>query len=102
MGSVDIGKMKWSFYEVFWRSSSPSTVPVQQRTPGNLRNFPGHGQGLMHIARTVVTIRRHRFIIVVDIGFSYLLGVGTLYAKGLLREQMQRNALKCQEMPKIL
>ena len=28
---------------MFWRSSSPNTVPVQQRTPGKLSNFPGYG-----------------------------------------------------------
>ena len=44
IGRVDICKIKWSFEEVFWKSSSPSTVPVQQRTPGNLRNIPGYGQ----------------------------------------------------------
>ena len=57
MGGVDICKIKWSFYEVFWRSSSPSTVPVQQRTPGK------EGKG-----------------------FFYLTGVGTLYAGGIFRE----------------
>ena len=39
---VDMCEVEWSFYEVFTGSSSPSTstVPVQRRTPGNLRNFP--------------------------------------------------------------
>ena len=32
MGGVDICKIKWSFYEVFWRSSSPSTAPVHGGT----------------------------------------------------------------------
>ena len=45
MGSVDICKIKWSFYEVFRKSSSPSTVPVQQGTPGNMGDIPGYGQG---------------------------------------------------------
>ena len=55
----DICKIKWSFYKVFWRSCSPSTVPVQQGTPGNLQNFPCYGQGSLHIR------------------------VGTLYARGI-------------------
>ena len=49
MGGVDIFKIKWKFYEVFRRSSSPSTVPVHQGTPGNLSNFPGTDQGSLTI-----------------------------------------------------
>ena len=33
-GGVNICKIKWSFYEVFWRSSSPSTVPVHRGGSG--------------------------------------------------------------------
>ena len=64
MGGVDICKIKWSFYEVFWRSSSPSTVPVQRRTPGNMGDIPGYGQGSLHIC------------------------VGTLYAKDIFKEKL--------------
>ena len=46
---LDMFRMKWSFYEVFWRSSSRSTVPVQQRTPDDMSKIPGNGQGSLHI-----------------------------------------------------
>ena len=71
MGGVDIGKFKWSFYEVFWKSSSPSTVPVQQRTPDHMGNFPGNGQGSLHIQ------------------------VRTLYAKDIFREKHMFSISRC-------
>ena len=49
MGGVDICKVKWSFYEVFWRSSSPSTVPVHRATPEKMGNIPGNAQGSFSI-----------------------------------------------------
>ena len=48
MGGVDICKIKWSFYEVFWRSSSPSTAPVHGGTLENKSNFPGNDRGSLN------------------------------------------------------
>ena len=49
MGRVDICKISWSFYKVLWGSSSPSTVPVQRRTPKTKAFFPGMDAVLFHI-----------------------------------------------------
>ena len=44
-------KIRWSFYKLFWKSSSPSTVPVHRGSPGNFSNFPGSGPGSLTILK---------------------------------------------------
>ena len=50
---------------MFWRSCSPSTVPVHGRIPENQSNFPGYGQGSLNIC------------------------VRTLHAKDMFREKIR-------------
>ena len=42
-------KIKCSFYEVFWKSSSPSAAPVHKRTLGNKGEIPGNDKDSIHI-----------------------------------------------------
>ena len=48
-GGVEMCKIKWLFHEVFWKSSSPSTVPVQQRIPDHISKIPSYDKGSLHI-----------------------------------------------------
>ena len=50
MGCVDISEIKWSslIYALFFRSSSPSTVPVQRGTPEKIGNMPAMDRVLYH------------------------------------------------------
>ena len=59
MGGVDICEIKWSFYEAFWRSSSPNTVPVKKRTPDHIRKIPGHDKVLFIIVVEPYMLEKH-------------------------------------------